>query len=145
IQQVRRSIPASIPVTTADTIDQLLAHPNVVAAVDQVMVNYHPFWAGVSVNSAICLVNTWHKQITAAAGAKKVIVSETGWPSAGNTVGSAVPSFNNARLYFISFVSWARANNVDYFYFEGLDESWKAAYEGPQGAAWGIWDKNGIL
>jgi len=74
-----------------------------------------------------------------------IIVSETGWPSCGNQVGDAVPSPENASFYFLNFVSWARANNVPYFYFEAFDESWKAVYEGPQGACWGIWDKDGNL
>jgi hypothetical protein len=74
-----------------------------------------------------------------------VIVSETGWPSEGNAAGGAVPSPKNAAFFFLNFVSWARAYNIDYFYFEAFDESWKAAYEGPQGAHWGVWDKDGIL
>ncbi len=45
----------------------------------------------------------------------------------------------------MNFVSWARAEGVNYFYFEALDEEWKAKYEGPQGACWGVWYKDGRL
>jgi hypothetical protein len=76
----------------------------------------------------------------AAAGGKLVAVSETGWPSCGNTIGRAVPSLENAVLFALNFVSWARANDVPYLYFVAFDEQWKAAYEGPQGPCWGIWD-----
>jgi hypothetical protein len=51
----------------------------------------------------------------------------------------------NAALYFLNFVSWARVEGVSYLYFEAFDETWKAAYEGPQGAHWGVWDKYGNL
>jgi len=34
---------------------------------------------------------------------------------------------------------------VVYFYFEAFDEPWKAEYEGPQGAYWGLWENNGEL
>ena len=51
----------------------------------------------------------------------------------------------NAAFYFLNFVSWARANSVQYFYFEAYDEPWKAAREGPQGACWGLWDQNSQL
>jgi hypothetical protein len=60
-------------------------------------------------------------------------------------VGDAVPTPENASFYFLNFVSWARAESVGYYYFSGFDEKWKAQYEGPQGACWGIWDQDGVL
>ncbi len=147
ISEVKNAVPAgvTIPVTTADTYRQLLDHPAVISAVDILFVNYFPYWEGVNINYAIATVHYWHQQMIAAAGGKPVIVSESGWPSCGNSIDDAVPSPANASLYFQNFVSWARANAVEYFYFSALDESWKALYEGPQGACWGIWNKSGIL
>ena len=57
----------------------------------------------------------------------------------------AVPSPENAGLYFRNFVSWARAGEVPYFYFEAFDELWKATYEGSPNACWGIWDRRGDM
>lgn len=144
IYRVKQAVPG-VPVSYADTYAVLLAHPDVIAAVDIVLANYYPYWDGANVNVAVASIHYWHQQVQAAASGKKVIVSETGWPSAGNTVGYAVPSPENAAYFFMNFVSWARVNNADYFYFEAFDESWKAAYEGPQGAHWGLWDKDGNL
>jgi exo-beta-1,3-glucanase (GH17 family) len=144
IQQVRAALPG-IPVTTADVYGQLLAHPAIVAAVDVVLVNYYPYWEGVPIQYALASLHRHHQQIVAAAGGKPIVVSETGWPTCGNTVGQAVPSLSNAAFYYLNFVSWARANAVSFFYFSALDETWKARYEGPQGACWGVWDKNGSL
>jgi exo-beta-1,3-glucanase (GH17 family)/DNA-binding beta-propeller fold protein YncE len=135
----------NIPVTTADVYGVLLSHPNVISAVDLVLANYYPYWEGKKIKYAIAYVHRWHQQLMDAADGKEVIVSETGWPSCGDQIGDAVPSPENARFYFLNFVSWARANDVKYFYFETFDESGKAKYEGPQGACWGIWDKKGNL
>ena len=56
-----------------------------------------------------------------------------------------MPSLENAAFYFKNFVSWATSENVNTFYFEAFDEPWKADYEGPQGAHWGVWDEDGNL
>jgi hypothetical protein len=104
--------------------------------------NFYPYWEGVNVTYAVAHVNVWFNEIVSAAGGKPVFVSESGWPSSGNQIGDAVPSPENAAFYFLNFVSWARAKNVPFLYFEAFDEPWKAAYEGPQGAHWGVWDKD---
>ena len=145
IKRVRQALPANIPVTTADTYLEFLKHPNVIANIDLVMANFYPYWEGTRVDLAMAALHVRYADVKAAAGGKQVFVSETGWPSAGDQIGAAVPSSQNASFYFLNFVSWARANNVQYFYFESFDESWKAKYEGPQGAHWGIWDKDGSL
>ena len=145
IKRVKQAIPAGIPVTTGDVYSQFLEYPNVIANIDLVMANFYPYWEGIHVDLAMSALHGRYADLKAAAGAKQVIVSETGWPSAGDQKGAAVPSLQNASFYFLNFVSWARANNVEYFYFESFDESWKAKREGPQGAHFGIWDKDGNL
>jgi exo-beta-1,3-glucanase (GH17 family) len=144
INRVREALPG-IPVTTADIYGELLAHPAVMAAVDVVLVNIYPYWEGITVNKAIYNLNFWHQQIDDVSQGKEVIVSETGWPSEGYTMGDAIPSPENASFYFLNFVCWAKVENVSYFYFEAFDEPWKAGYEGAQGAHWGVWDKDGNL
>lgn len=73
------------------------------------------------------------------AGEKQVWVSETGWPDAGNTLKQAEPTSENAAQYFLNFVSWAKAKNVNYFYFEAFNEPWKQTEENPQEGHWGLW------
>jgi exo-beta-1,3-glucanase (GH17 family) len=145
MDQVRAAIPAGIPITTADVYGSLIAAPTIVAASDIVFVNIYPYWEGADVSQAMCLFDAHYRDMVAAAGGKRVVISETGWPDAGNNVGQAVPSPDNANYYFFDSISWARATAVDYFYFEAFDEQWKAADEGPQGAHWGIWDSQGQL
>jgi exo-beta-1,3-glucanase (GH17 family) len=140
-----KAVAGTVPVTTADTHAEFLQHPRVVAACDLLFVNYYGYWESVPLSNAIPTLHCQHQDVQAAAGGKKVIVSETGWPSAGDSIGGAVPSPANAAQYFLDFTTWARAEQVEYFYFEAFDEAWKAASEGPQGAHWGVWDKNGLL
>ena len=73
---------------------------------------------------------------------KKVIITETGWPSEGGSEGGAVSSAVNAMKYFINTQVWASKNNIESFYFSSFDESWKVGAEGDVGAYWGLWGKN---
>jgi len=144
INRIKQEVPELI-VSYADVYSVLLFHPNVIDAVDVVLVNYYPYLDGIRLDLATAALNSQHERLLAAANGKKVMVSETGWPTKGNQIGQAVPSTKNAALYFLNFVSWADINSVEYFYFEAFDEKWKIYDEGPQGAHWGVWDKNGNL
>jgi exo-beta-1,3-glucanase (GH17 family) len=144
INRFRAEVP-TVPVTTGEVYGALLNHPNLVNACDLVFVNYYPYWEGKNITSAVAFVHAMNQMIKSKYGSKEIIISETGWPSDGDTIGEAVPTLENASFYFLNFVSWAKAEHYGYFHFEAFDESWKAAYEGPQGAAWGVWDKDGNL
>jgi exo-beta-1,3-glucanase (GH17 family) len=139
INQVKSAV-QGIPVATADTYGQLLAHPTVMAAGDVVLPNIYPYWEGINLTYAISFLNSRYQEILSAAGTKPVIISETGWPTAGGQVGEALPSAENAAYYFLNFESWANARNASSFYFEAFDEPWKTVQEGAVGAHWGIWD-----
>ena len=145
MNQVRAAVPG-IPVTTADTYNTLVDPGNlsVVNACDLIFVNIYPFHESQPIGSALSDFFDHFLSVTVVANGKPVWVSETGWPSDGSNTGAAVPSSANAADYFLRFVSWARANNVPFFYFEAFDEGWKIADQ-PEGPYWGIWDKNGVL
>jgi len=144
INRVKSAVPGVI-VTTGEVYDILLAHPKVIDVVDVVFANHYPYWEGIVLSNAVAALHVYHQSIVNIANGKEVMISETGWPSCGGTQGNAISSIENASDYFINFVSWAKANHVRYFYFEAFDEAWKAAYEGPPGACWGIWNKDGVL
>ena len=141
IRRFKEAVPG-VPVGTAEVYGELLAHPGVINASDVILANIYPFWEGKNVNNAVAFVHEKYRVLSAAAAGKEVIVSETGWPSCGNTVDQAVPSLENSCAFFLNFISWARGENVKYFYFEAFDEAWKVVSEGPQGACWGIWDED---
>lgn len=145
LRSVRASIPVHVPVATADVYGVFLAHPDLIDELDVVLANIYPYWEGVPVEEAPHHLSCRYDAVVAAAGSKPVWISETGWPSDGDPVGAAVPSPANAARYFARFVSWANRRQTRYFWFSALDEEWKATYEGPQGAHWGLRDKWGVL
>jgi exo-beta-1,3-glucanase (GH17 family) len=135
---------AGIPTATSMTYDVWPQHPSVVAACDVIVMNAFPYWDQVSISDAIGQLDRDYQQVKQVAGGKQIIV-ETGWPSGGATNGPAVANPANATAYMSNFMSWARMNNVKYYYFEAFDELWKAAGEGEVGVHWGVWDSSGNL
>ena len=86
-----------------------------------------------------------YRRATRAAGGKKVVISETGWPNIGTPEKGSVPSYENAMKFFIDTYQWAEEDGIEVFYFSAFDEAWKADAEGDVGAYWGLWDKDGNL
>ena len=95
--------------------------------------------------SSVLLIAIHKKHIPKALRAgkgKKVIITETGWPSEGSNLAGAVPSEENAMKYFINAQNWSKEEDIDIFYFSSFDESWKVDSEGDVGSYWGVWDKD---
>jgi exo-beta-1,3-glucanase (GH17 family) len=143
IQQVKAAVPAGIPVGTADVGAEFKDHPAVTQAVDVVLANLYPFWSGYGIVNAANDLNGSYEVVKAAAGGKTILISETGWPTCGANYGNAVPSLQNAQTYLQTFLTWARTNQVGYFYFEAFDEAWKSSSGTAAEACWGIWDQDG--
>jgi exo-beta-1,3-glucanase (GH17 family)/chitodextrinase len=142
IAEVRQAAPQAI-LAVADTYSALLQHPNIVGAADVVFAHHYPFWDGESIDDAMAYLHRHDVLLRNRYPSKEIIVGETGWPSGGASKESAVPSPENAARYFLNFVSWARALNRKYYYFEAFDEAWKIREEGAVGTHWGVWTQNG--
>lgn len=140
-----RSIAPGVPVAVADSYDMLAKNPDVIYASDIILLNIYPYWEGIAIENAVSHVHAIFKSFQKGFPGKYFAVGETGWPSAGNTIGSAVPSDLNAGWYLLDITSWSKIESVIVLYFEAFDEPWKAKYEGPQGSHWGIWDKDGNM
>ena len=139
LRQVRAT---GVPTSTSQSAYYWLQTPRVIAECDFITMNIYPFWDQVSINNAISDVDTQYKKLQAIAGGKQIII-ETGWPTAGQTSGQAVPSSANAARYLKDFMAWAKTKGVDYYYFEAFDESWKV--EGGCGPHWGLWGTDATL
>lgn len=139
IQSVKESI-HPIPVGYVDAYYEFVQRPNITAICDVVLCNCYPFWEGTSFEESLSHMKDMFGKAKAAAGDKKVIITETGWPSSGQALGGSIPSEINALKYFINTHLWASDDNVETFYFSSFDESWKVGNEGDVGAHWGIWD-----
>ena len=144
ILQVKNEIP-SIPVGYVDAYYEFTIKPRITDACDLILANCYPYWEGCSLEYSLVYMKQMYQQAVEAANGKKVIITETGWPSRGESFETAHPSTNNAISYFINTQLWSKEDNIDIFYFSSFDESWKVGAEGEVGAYWGIWDKNEIL
>jgi GPH family glycoside/pentoside/hexuronide:cation symporter len=141
IKRVKEALP-TIPVSYVDAYYQFLDKPNLISNCDVLLVNFYPFWEGAHNDYAISYLQNMLEVTQSVAKGKKIIISETGWPSKGESVDEAVPSEVNAMKYFVVSQEWAKINNIELFHFSSFDESWKVKQEGTVGTAWGIWDKN---
>jgi exo-beta-1,3-glucanase (GH17 family) len=123
------SLDYKLPVATSDLGDNW--NGELVLAVDAVMSNIHPFFAGVPVDEAAGW--TWsfwqNKDAPLTAGTDKPqIISETGWPSGGgNDCGTlttecasptsgSVAGIKEMNVFMNDFVCQAMENGTDYFW-----------------------------
>ncbi|MBK8704682.1 MAG: glycosyl hydrolase [Saprospiraceae bacterium] len=141
ILHVKEAIP-NVPVGYVDAYYEFVKRPAIAEACDVILCNCYPYWEGTEFRYSLPHMQQMYHQALHAGKGKKVIITETGWPSQGESLGNAVPSTMNAMKYFINTQLWAMDENVEVFYFSSFDESWKVGAEGEVGAYWGIWDKN---
>lgn len=142
IQRVREAIPAHIPVGYVDAYYEFTIKPRITEACDVILTNCYPYWEGTNQEYALSHMKSMYHQAKSVANGKKVIITETGWPSQGEIFKDSHPSEENAMKYFINSQLWSKEENIEMFYFASFDESWKVGPEGDVGAHWGIWDKN---
>ena len=142
IQKVRKEIPAHIPVGYVDAYYEFTIKPRITEACDVILTNCYPYWEGTKQEYSLAHMKSMYHQAMVAANGKKVIITETGWPSHGESFKDSHPSVANAMKYFINSQLWSKQENIEMFYFASFDESWKVGPEGDVGAHWGIWDKN---
>ncbi|AOW16024.1 glycosyl hydrolase [Polaribacter vadi] len=143
ISRVKKELEGlNIPVCYVDTYYEYSKRPNLVAASDIILTNCYPFWEGASIEDSLFQLRQIHAITQKIANGKEIIITETGWPSQGETVQKANPTKLNAMKYFIETQEWAQKENITLFHFSSFDESWKVKIEGELGARWGIWDKD---
>jgi exo-beta-1,3-glucanase (GH17 family) len=142
ISRVKKAIPDTIPVGYVDAYYEFTIKPRITAACDLILTNCYPYWEGCTLEYSLGHMKQMYHQALEAANGKKVIITETGWPSQGESFKDSHPSKENAIKYFINTQLWSKEEDIDIFYFSSFDESWKVGAEGEVGAYWGIWDKN---
>ncbi len=139
ITRVKTAIP-NIPVGYVDAYYEFSTRPRITEKCDVILANCYPFWEGCSIDYSLLYMKNMYYQAMDAGKGKKVIITETGWPSQGKSLEGAHSNPENARNYFINTQLWSKAEDIEIFYFSSFDESWKVGSEGDVGAYWGIWD-----
>ncbi len=144
IYLVKEAIP-DVPVGYVDAYYEFSHHTRLTEACDLVLANCYPYWEGCDIDGSLNHMQQMYGQAVHAARGKKVIITETGWPSQGTNLKGAFPSAENAMKYFINAQLWSAKDDIEMFYFSSFDESWKVGPEGDVGAYWGLWDKHESL
>jgi exo-beta-1,3-glucanase (GH17 family) len=147
INYVRAATGGRVPVGTREIPYQFDVNQDVVAACDFLMVDVHPYWGQVPIDQAATWVIQQWQGLTNNFPGKKIIIGETGWPTAGTNTKwsnpSVIPSPGNQALFLSQFIPLANANNIEYFIFEYRDELWKIQEGyGSVEQNWGVVDGN---
>lgn len=141
IDQVKKALP-NIPVGYVDAYYEFGHRPRITNACDVILANCYPFWEGCHCDYSLLYIKDMYNKAIRAGKGKRVIISETGWPSQGTSLRAAEPSDENFMKYFINIQKWSKEDGIEVHYFSSFDESWKVGAEGDVGAYWGLWDKD---
>jgi exo-beta-1,3-glucanase (GH17 family) len=121
IWQVKKAVP-NMTVTTVETFKNWRNNPELVDEVDAVYANIYPLYAGVRIDKEVGDLKQSYRAMQKVSKGKSVVISETGFPSAGETIGSAVPSIVNANRYFREVSNWSNSENIPVLYFKLYDD-----------------------
>jgi len=141
IDKVKKALP-NTPVGYVDAYYEFEHRPRITDACDVLLANCYPYWEGCHCDYSLLYIKDMFNKAVRAGNGKKVIISETGWPSQGTNLRAAIPSAENFMKYFINIQKWSKEESIDIHYFSSFDESWKVGAEGDVGAYWGLWDKD---
>ncbi len=136
---VKEALP-DVQVGYVDAYYEFSIKPRITEACDVILANCYPYWEGTHIDYSLMHAKQMYYQAMAAGKGKKVIITESGWPSQGTGLDAAEPSHENALRYFLNLQQWTANEGIELFYFSSFDEAWKVGPEGDVGAYWGIWD-----
>ena len=142
IKYVKSKIKTKVPVGYVDAYYEFSSRPSITDACDVILTNCYPYWEGCNIDYSLIYMKQMFYHARDVANGKRVIITETGWPSKGSSLRGADPSNKNFLKYFINAQKWSYEEDIEMFYFSSFDESWKINSEGDVGAFWGIWDSN---
>lgn len=135
----------NLPVTYADVWGFWQKAPKVlVDAVDFMTIHILPYWEDDPAPSTMTVphlefaLSEMQRQFPG----KRLMIGETGWPSAGRAREDAIPSIVDQARYLRDFLLYAKAHDLDYNFIEAFDQPWKRAQEGAVGGYWGLFDGN---
>ena len=142
IKYVKSKIKTKVPVGYVDAYYEFSSRPSITDVCDVILTNCYPYWEGCNIDYSLIYMKQMFYHARDVANGKRIIITETGWPSKGSSLRGADPSNKNFLKYFINAQKWSYEEEIEMFYFSSFDESWKINSEGDVGAFWGIWDSD---
>jgi exo-beta-1,3-glucanase (GH17 family)/cellulose synthase/poly-beta-1,6-N-acetylglucosamine synthase-like glycosyltransferase len=140
IRDVRRR--TRLPVTTSETWDKWIAHPELVREVDYISAHVLPYWEGIPAKAALEFTLGRYEELRQSFPGKRVVISEFGWPSQGSNMLRAVPDALTQADLVRGFLIDADRMGMEYNLMEAYDQPWKTN-EGNVGPYWGLFDASG--
>lgn len=132
-----------VPVTYADVWGFWQKAPQVlVDAVDYMTIHVLPYWeddpapSSDGIRHLEYVLGEMHRQFPG----HRLMIGETGWPSAGRARENAIPSIVDQARYLRDFLVYAKTHDLDYNFIEAFDQPWKRHQEGAVGGYWGLFD-----
>ncbi|KAJ8144150.1 hypothetical protein OY671_002738 [Metschnikowia pulcherrima] len=124
-------------IVTVDTLAATMADSSLCDISDYLAVNCHPYFSGIEASTS----GTWLKQQidslqSFCGGSKQILVTESGWPTQGNTEGQAVPSVAN-QLLAVKGLGTVLGDQV--LMFTTFNDYWKAPGPWNVEQHWGIY------
>ena len=94
------------PIVSVDTLVAVVSNPSLCSYSDYIAVNSHPYWDGgvQPSNSGPWLVDQINNLKSVCGSSKPIMITETGWPTKGDTNGVCVPSVANQEAALQSIV-----------------------------------------
>jgi exo-beta-1,3-glucanase (GH17 family) len=137
VQEVRGHLSNAIgydgPISTVHNWFEVMNNP-ILCDGDRVTINAHAYFDGnVTAENAgsfigdVVLPNI-RKVCAPYAGVNDIIITQSGWPSRGDTLGVAVPSIENEAAALASLNCFA-GGGIPIFAFEADDSTWKNGRE----------------
>ena len=124
-------------IVTVDTFNALIANPDLCKKSDYCAANAHSYFDGtIEPSGAGAWVKKQVSRISDAAGRKRVVITESGWPHGGSNNGVAVASPENQKT---AIQSIRDSFGSDLFLFTAFDDKWKAD------GGWGVEKNFGIM
>jgi exo-beta-1,3-glucanase (GH17 family) len=125
------------PIGTVDTVPATIDNPSLCQNSDYAMVNCHAFFdSNISAENAGTFVKGKIQQLEKACPGKKIVITESGWPSSGDTNGKAVPSPDNQKS---ALQSLRNTFSDSLILFSAFNSDWKSDFDGTYNAEkyWG--------
>lgn len=114
------------PVVTVDTFSVLLDHPELCHVSDYCAANCHAFFDSTQRPAgAGAYALEQARSISERAGGKRTMITESGWPHAGDVNGGAVPSVDNQQAAIASLRKSFNHRREDLVLFTAFDDLWK--------------------
>ncbi len=137
LDEVRSRV--DVPVSTGETWDTWIAHPELADHVDFIAAHILPYWEGIPAQAAVGHAIDRYKALEKAFPGKRIVIAEFGWPSQGYNNLAAQPNVLAEAETVRAFVKAARMHQISYNVIEAFDQPWKGA-EGSVGAYWGLYN-----